>query len=113
MMPSGVISTTLFATVDTHLMVMGGKEQHFGKSHHRVVQRCDGLKVEMVGGFIENQGVGIGKHHFREHAAHPFAAREDGCFFHGLFSGKKHFAQEPPDKSLVFLGRCKLVQASR
>ena len=91
-------------------MVMGGKERHLRKSRQGVIQRGDCLKVEMVGGLIKNEDVGAGEHHPGEHAAHPLATREDRGLFQRLLSGKKHLAQEPTDKTLVLLRRCKLAQ---
>ena len=91
-------------------MVMGDKEHHLRKSNQGVIQRGDRLKVEMVGGLIEDEGIGAGEHYLGEHAAYPFATGENRGLFHCLLSGKKHFAQEPPDKTLILLGRCKLAQ---
>ncbi len=41
-----------------------------------VCQRLDALEVQMAGGLVQHQHIGVRHHHAAEHAAHLFAARK-------------------------------------
>ena len=73
-------------------MVVGGEEHHLGKAIEPIVERGDRLQVEMVGGLVENEGIGAGEHHLGEHAAHPLAAGENRRLLQRLLAGKEHLA---------------------
>ena len=92
MQPFGVSSITRFATVCIELMVMGGKEDNTLEALIRpLLQGGDGLQIQVVGGLVQQQHIGAGQHHAREHAAHLFTAGED---LHRLVDGSS------PEKSI-------------
>ena len=59
-----------------------------------VIERLDALKVEVVGGGVEDKTVGILQLHTGNHATHLFATREDIGFLQYLLATKKHTAKE-------------------
>ncbi len=56
-------------------MVVAGKENVTLKGQQIIVERLDTLKVEVVGGRVEHQTVGILQLHARDHATHFLTTR--------------------------------------
>jgi len=52
----------------------------------------------VVGGLVEDKGVGIEKHHARQHAANLLAGGENSCFLEGLSPGKSILPRNPREK---------------
>ena len=59
----------------------------------------------MVGRLVEQQHVGAGNHHFRQHAAHFLASGKDAHLLHAVLTGKQHSSQETTDIRHVFFRR--------
>ena len=51
-----------------------------------VVQCGDGLKVQVIGRFVEDEHIGTHEHHTREHTAHLLSSREDVALLEHLLS---------------------------
>ena len=86
-------------------MVTGGEDDHTRELLHSVVQRSDGLHVEMVSRLIEHQHVRAGDHHLGEHTAHFLTTGENFYLLHTVFTGKQHSSEESADISnILFRG---------
>ena len=78
-------------------MVTGREDQHARELDKTIVQRSDGLHVEMVSRLIEHQHVRAGDHHLGEHAAHLLTTGENLYLLYAIFTGKQHSSEESAD----------------
>ena len=75
------------------LMVVAGEEYVALEGDEIVVEGLDTLQVEVVGGGIQYQAVGIFQLHAGYHAAHLLAAAQHVHFFLHFFLLEEHAAQ--------------------
>ena len=87
------------------LMVVRYEEHRAAEVFETVVERGDGFEVEMVRRFVEDEDVGAREHHFGEHTAYTFAAREDFGSLERLFAREEHTAEEAANERFVGVGR--------
>src|ERR1017187_5724384 len=73
------------------------------------VEGVDGLEIEVIGGFVEHQEVGLLEHEAAEDEAGGFAAGERLGGLERIVAGEQHFAEEPAQFLLRGL-RIELVQ---
>ena len=71
------------------------------KADQPLVDRGDGLKVQMVGRLVEHEHIRTEEHHPGKHAAHLFAAGEDLDRFVDLVAGEQHLAEEAAQEGLA------------
>ena len=83
------------------LVVVAREEDVAFERLQRVVERLDGFEVQVVRGRVEDEAVGIGQHHARNHATHFLASREDAHLLQELFAREKHAAEEAFEEHLV------------
>ena len=57
-------------------------------------------EVEMVGGFVQHEGVALFRHEDGETQPRPFPARQDGYFFITVIPGEEHLPQEAAHRVL-------------
>ena len=76
------------------LVVVRGEEDVAAEALQVVVESLDGLHVQVVGGGVEDEAVGIAELHACNHAAHLFTSRKDIDFLHDFFVLKEHTSQE-------------------
>ena len=79
------------------LMVARGEQLDAWELDHTVIQGGDGFHVKVVRRLVEDQDVGAGDHHFREHTAHALASGEDLELFDAVLAGEQHAAEEAAD----------------
>ena len=72
------------------LMVPGGEQKHTREFDHPVIQRCDRLHIQMIGGLVEEQHIGTGDHHLGQQAPHLFSSGKYLQPFHAVFSAEQH-----------------------
>ena len=82
-------------------MVLRTEDNRALERGEAVVQGGDCFKVQVSGGFVEQETVRVAEHHAAEHAAHLLATGKDVCRFQGFFAGEEHAAEEPADESFV------------
>ena len=61
------------------------------------VERVDGFEVEVVGGLVEDQDVGLGEHELAEEQAGRFAAGERFGRLAAFFAAEEHLAEDAAD----------------
>ena len=66
-----------------------------------VVERLDGLEVEVVGRRVEDEAVGVLELHARYHAAHLLASGEDVDFLEHFFAAEEHAAEVALEEDVV------------
>ena len=66
-----------------------------GKANQAVVECCNCFKVEMIGGFVEDEDVGPAEHHARQHAAHALTAGKHVRFFNASSPEKSIRPRKP------------------
>lgn len=71
------------------------------KGDQPLVDRGDGLKVQMVGRLVEHEHIRTEEHHPGKHAAHLFAAGEHLDRFVDLVAGEQHLAEEAAQEGLA------------
>ena len=82
-------------------MVVRREEHAALKGNQPLVDRGDGLKVQMVGRLVEHEHIRAEEHHPGKHAAHLFAAGEDLDRFVDLVAGEQHLAEEAAQEGLT------------
>ena len=86
-------------------VVIVGDQQHRALvALQRDVERVDGFEVQVVGGLIEDQDVGLGEDQLAEDQTRLFAARERLGRLLTFLAGEKHLAQDAADFFDVRLG---------
>ena len=66
-----------------------------------LIEGVDGFEVKVVGGFVEDEDVGLLEHDLAEEKAGRLAAGERVSFFEAFFATEEHLAE---DAANVFLG---------
>jgi hypothetical protein len=74
-------------------MVVRGHNDIARIGFHIVVESLNRFHVQMVGGMVEHNQVGILEHHTGNHAAHFFASRKHSAFFVDVVAREKHLAK--------------------
>lgn len=53
-------------------VVMGGENYYLLEFDQAVVQGGDGFQIQVVGGFVQDQNIGVGQHHPGQHTPDLF-----------------------------------------
>ena len=85
-------------------MVVAGKEQVARIGLQAVGQGGDAFQIQMVGGLIQNEGIGLAHHQAAEHTANLFAAGEHLGGLVYFIAAEQHPAQEAPQIGLGLVG---------
>ena len=76
------------------LMVVARHEDDALEILKGIVEGLDRLEVEVVGGRVEHEGIGVGQHHAGYHAAYLLAAGEHAGFLQDVFAAEEHLAEK-------------------
>src|ERR1039457_6863944 len=77
-------------------VVIVGDQQHRALVLlEREVEGVDGLQIEVIGGFVEHQEIGLLEHQAAEDEAGGFAAGERASGFERVVATEKHLAEKP------------------
>ncbi|MPN09702.1 hypothetical protein SDC9_156994 [bioreactor metagenome] len=82
---------------------MRSKQHHAGKLRHALVERGDGLKIEMVGRLVEDEHICAGEHHLCQHAAVLFTAGEHARFLERFLTGEEQPAKPAADGRFILI----------
>ena len=85
------------------LVVVAGKEDISLIEFQIVVECLDALEIEVVGGRVQNEAVGILQLHTGNHASHLLASTEHVGLLQHLFATEEHAAEEALEVDLVAL----------
>ena len=83
------------------VLVVGDEEDGAFVLLDGLVERVDALEVEVVGGLVEDEDVGLLQHDLAEEQAGGFASGERVGLLEALFAAEEHLAEDAAD---VFLG---------
>ena len=82
-------------------MVLRTEDNRALESGKTVVQGGNSFKVQVSGGFVQEQAVGVAEHHLAKHAAHLFTTGKNVGALEGFFAGEEHAAEESANEGFV------------
>ena len=83
------------------VLVVGDEEDGAFVLLDGLVEGVDALEVEVIGGFVEDEDVGLLQHDLAEEQAGGFASGEGVGLLEAFFAAEEHLAEDAAD---VFLG---------
>ena len=80
---------------------MGDIKHGAGVAVQGLLQNLLGDDVQMVGGLVKNQEIGLGEHQLRQRDASPFAAGELRDSFEHIVAGEKKSGQGASNRCII------------